>query len=116
MFETFSVPAMYVQIQAVLSLYSTGSTTGIVLDSSYRISIVHIYEGYNLPHAIIRLDMAGHDLTESSIKSLTESGYTFRTSAEFKIVPDIDEKLCYVAFNYADEMEKAASTSELERT
>lgn len=33
MFETFNVPAMYVAIQAVLSLYASGRTTGIVLDS-----------------------------------------------------------------------------------
>ena len=34
MFETFNVPAMYVAIQAVLSLYASGRTTGIVLDSA----------------------------------------------------------------------------------
>jgi actin-related protein len=28
MFETFNVPAMYVAIQAVLSLYASGRTTG----------------------------------------------------------------------------------------
>ncbi|CAK5043693.1 unnamed protein product [Meloidogyne enterolobii] len=33
MFETFNTPAMYVAIQAVLSLYASGRTTGIVLDS-----------------------------------------------------------------------------------
>jgi actin-related protein len=33
MFETFNVPAMYVAIQAVLSLYSSGRTTGVVMDS-----------------------------------------------------------------------------------
>ena len=33
MFETFNVPAMYVAIQAVLSLYASGCTTGIVMDS-----------------------------------------------------------------------------------
>jgi len=33
MFETFNVPAMYVAIQAVLSLYASGRTTGIVMDS-----------------------------------------------------------------------------------
>merc|ERR1712129_647417 len=33
MFETFNVPAMYVGIQAVLSLYASGRTSGIVVDS-----------------------------------------------------------------------------------
>merc|ERR1712212_984868 len=31
MFETFNMPAMYVAIQAVLSLYASGRTTGISL-------------------------------------------------------------------------------------
>merc|ERR1712018_91697 len=31
MFETFNMPAMYVAIQAVLSLYASGRTTGIVM-------------------------------------------------------------------------------------
>ena len=116
MFKTFSVPALSIQIQPVLSLYSTSRTTGIVLDSGDGAFNVTLYEGYNLPHAIIRLDMATRDLTESSIKILTEHGYTFRTTAEREIVRDFNEKLCYVALNYASEMEKAASSSEIERT
>ena len=46
MFETFNVPAMYVAIQAVLSLYASGRTTGIVLDSgdahTHRCSLPHV--------------------------------------------------------------------------
>ena len=58
MFETFSVPALYVSMQAVLSLYASGRTTGLVCDSGTGVThIVPIYEGFALTHAISRLDL-----------------------------------------------------------
>lgn len=117
MFETFNVPAFYVQIQAVLSLYASGRTTGIVLDSGDGVShTVPIYEGFSIPHAILRLDLAGRDITDHLMTVLTERGYSFTTSAEREIVRDIKEKMCYVAQDYEAELASSLKTNTAEKT
>ena len=75
MFETFITQAVYVGIQAVLSLYAKGRTTCLVMDSGDGVShtyAVTIYEGFSLPQTILRLDLAGRDLTDDLMKILAE--------------------------------------------
>ncbi|CAJ0625509.1 7462_t:CDS:10 [Entrophospora sp. SA101] len=99
-FETFNAPALFTSIQAVLSLYSSGRTTGIVLDSGDGVThAVPVYEGFALPHAIRRVDIAGRDVTEYLQLLLRRSGYNFHTTAEKEVVRTIKEKTCYVAIN-----------------
>jgi actin-related protein len=117
MFETFNVPAMYVQIQAFLSLYGTGRSTGIVLDCGDDISYtVPIYEGLNMTHANLRLNIGGKDLTEYLIKMLRERGYYFTSRVEKESVNDMKEKQCYVTLDFEEELNTARTTNSIERT
>lgn len=103
-FETLNVPAMFMSIQAVLALYASGRTTGIVLDSGDGVThAVPVYEGFTIPHAIRRIDIAGRDVTEHLQLLLRKAGHHFHTTSELEIVRIMKEKACYVALNPAKE-------------
>jgi len=92
------VPALYTSIQAVLSLYASGRTTGVVLDAGDGVShAVPVYQGFTVPNSIRRIDVAGRDVTEYLQTLLRKSGYVFHTSAEKEVVRLIKEAVTYVA-------------------
>ncbi|EAU92998.2 actin-2 [Coprinopsis cinerea okayama7 len=107
-FDTFNVPALFISVQAVLSLYSSGRTTGIVLDSGDGVThAVPVFEGFSMSHAIRRVDVAGssehgpfsRDVTDHLQLLLRKAGHHLHTSAEREVVRTIKEKCCYVALN-----------------
>lgn len=103
-FETLNVPALFVSPQATLSLYASGRTTGVVLDCGEGVThCVPVYEGFAMPHAVTRMDVAGRDVTEHLMLLLRKAGYVFHTSAEREVVRTIKEQACYVAFNPSKE-------------
>jgi actin beta/gamma 1 len=116
MFETFNVPALYVAMQAVLSLYASGRTTGCVIDIGDTAHIVPIFEGFALSHAIKRIDLAGKDITGYLQRLLRQKGYSFTTSAEIEIVRDVKEKLCYVAVDPEKEMMLSKKVAGMEKS
>ncbi|OAF69708.1 hypothetical protein A3Q56_02563 [Intoshia linei] len=96
-FETFNVPAFYVTMQAVLSLYATGKITGVVLDSGDGVThVVPMFSGFAMNHAITRSDIAGRDITDYLKLLLRKEGHFFSTTAEFEILKILKEKKCYV--------------------
>merc|ERR1712093_560518 len=105
MFESFNVPATFIAMQAVLALYASGRTTGVVVDCGDGVShTVPIYEGYAMPHSIQRMDLAGKDLTNYLVKILRENHINLSTSAEIESARRMKEQLCRVTMDFDAEM------------
>nr|XP_043623163.1 actin-3-like [Erigeron canadensis] len=116
MFEKFDVPAMYVSNQSVMSLFASGITTGVVVESGHGVThTVPIYQGSALPYATFQFNLAGHELTEYMHKIITQSHteistYLNRFSGK-EIVRKIKENLAYVSLDYQHELKNPVEKS-----
>ncbi|KAJ8514422.1 hypothetical protein ONZ45_g8046 [Pleurotus djamor] len=100
-FESLNAPTFATVIPALLVLGGRGRTDGVVVDSGDGItSVVPIHQGYPISRAILRLDVAGRDLTD--LLSKGPIGSLSRHTNN-----DIKEKLCYVTMNIEKEIQIA---------
>eukprot|EP01084_Bolivina_argentea_P245503 411039_1 len=117
MFETFNCPSYYAITQQLLSLYASGSTTGIVLHSGCaRTQSIAIFDGYMISNSAQHINMGGRDVSDFLTKILCERGCSFTTTAERMIVGVIKERLGWVTLDYEQEVKNAeTSMYELEK-
>lgn len=114
-FEIFNVPGIYLSVQATLTLYSTGKTSGMILDSGHGVTdFVPIFEGYAFPHSILKSNIGGKDLTNYLVQILGENGVQLGTSSEREFARDIKEKLCYLSLDYNRDIRESNTTGSVE--
>lgn len=105
MFETFSCGGFYLANSSVMSLFATGRTTGITIESGLNeTSVVPIYEGYALPQATMKLPIGGEEITNFLITNLKANGIDLPYSKEFEVAQEIKEKYCYMSTDFQQEL------------
>ncbi|CAM8891312.1 unnamed protein product [Rhodiola kirilowii] len=112
MFEKYNFSGVFIQIQAVLTLYAQGLLTGLVIDSGDGVThVVPVVDGYSFPHLTKRMNVAGRHITSYLVDLLSRRGYAMNKNADFETVRDIKEKLCYVSYDYAREYQLGLETT-----
>lgn len=100
MFESFKVQSFSLINTAVLSLFSTGKTCGLVAECGEGTTYtVPVFEGYALPHAMKLSRVAGQDITNALMKEIRAGGIDIGND-HFDIVRQIKEQMCHVAIDY----------------
>uniref|UniRef100_A0A915IW72 Uncharacterized protein n=1 Tax=Romanomermis culicivorax TaxID=13658 RepID=A0A915IW72_ROMCU len=93
-FETFNVPALFVSMQAVLSLYSTGK-----LHTEEQLASFWIAATALLTQSRFSKVLQCRTALCVSTLLLRKEGFDFHKSSEFELVRQIKEKLCYLSTN-----------------
>lgn len=116
MFEKFNFGGVAFEYQAILTLMAEGNTTGAVMDSGDGVShVIPVFEGIVQMDAIKRLNIAGRHVTDYLIKLLMIRGYAFNSSANFELVRELKEAMCYVSINIKKERQVAKDTTVVDK-
>lgn len=113
LFEKFNCGGFLSIQQSVLSLFSIGRRTGLVFDNGEGLgSIVPVYEGYTIPHAIIHTELCGSFLTENMKRLITTKD---PSTAEWKLEEfrAMKDKLSYVPIDYQAEEQSPETFEQL---
>ena len=101
LFDNYKIEQLFFASQPILSLFSTSSTSGAVLESGDGVTqSCIIYEGYSIPGSNRRINLGGREVTEYLQYLLNRKGYDLKNSDGFQITKKIKEELCET---YADE-------------
>ncbi|KAL7713283.1 actin [Entamoeba marina] len=113
-FNQFSIPAVYMEVQDVLSMYCNNMTNGIVLQSGGGVtSTVPVANGFILPHAITRYNYGGMEITDYLLKLLRFNGVWFESTCDYENIYKMKKKCCYIAVDYDEEVIKSINSSVL---
>lgn len=103
-FEKFKVGSFALMNTAVLSLFSTGRTTGLVAECGHGLTnAVPVFEGYALPHAIHTMQTSGQDITQQLLNDIMKDEPAVQNKHRF-LVREMKEQMCHVAYDYEDEI------------
>ncbi|CEM08068.1 unnamed protein product [Vitrella brassicaformis CCMP3155] len=100
LFEKFKVRSLAMMNSAVLSLFSTGRTRGMVVEMGHGVThAVPVFEGFAIPHATFRMDYGGQDITDAVQKIFKElpSLTAYQQHAHPWVMRSLKESLCHVA-------------------
>ena len=99
LFEKMNIPALIFAKQPLLSLISTGYSTGVVLESGSDITQSCVScEGYLIKNSFFRCDYGGKDVTNVLKILLKQNNIDIRNNSldDTKILNEIKEKQCYI--------------------
>ena len=106
LFDTVGIMALCFQDQALLSLYSYNTTSGVLVDIGDHIDIVPMQDGFIVESGVYRLPFGGNAITEHLSKLITTKGVRYFSETEAYITRLIKESMCYVSQNYAEDLER----------
>lgn len=96
LFETHRVHSLIFIPTPLLSLFSVGLTTGLVVESGDGTTwVVPIVNGKTIQEAVQRLNLAGMDVNNNLKSLLMREGINISSSAVDEIIKEIKEKNCY---------------------